>query len=337
MEQILQNDLIWLALGSIGFGMWMLIKGGDMTVESASQIARIFKIPSLLIGFTIVAFGTSLPELLVSVNANFKGSAGIALGNVIGSNVANILLVIGAAALIYPVITDRKAIRNDTLAMMLSSIVLVVLLVGQMGITAMIGGLMLIVLFGYIYFQYNESRKHPTALTEHMADDVRHLEQPPLAKALITVVIGLTGVALGAEILVRGALTISTILKVPDAVVGLTVIAIGTSLPELSTSVVAAFKKESGIALGNVLGSNVFNILFILGTTGILKAIPASAVTPQMVAVDVWVMLGVATIFAAMLLFRGKIGRLSGLIMLLLYTVYMVGIFFIYGAPVPTI
>jgi cation:H+ antiporter len=331
MEQILQNDLIWLALGSICFGMWMLIKGGDMTVESASQIARIFKIPSLLIGFTIVAFGTSLPELLVSVNANFKGSAGIALGNVIGSNIANILLVIGAAALIYPIVTDRKEIRNDTLAMMAASILLVVLLVGQMGISGLIGGIMLIVLFGYIYFQYNESRKHPTVATEHMADDVRHLEKPPLAKAIIMVLIGLGGVALGAEILVRGALTISTILKVPDAVVGLTVIAIGTSLPELSTSIVAAMKKESGIALGNVLGSNVFNILFILGATGILKAIPASQITPQMVSTDVWVMLGVAALFATMLLARGKIGRVSGGVMLLLYAAYMVGIYFIYG------
>lgn len=317
-------DVLLLALSAIGFGMWLLIKGGDATVDAASAIAEKFNIPSLLIGFTIVAFGTSLPELLVSVNANFKGSAGIALGNVIGSNIANILLVIGAAAFVYPVIADRKEIRNDTIAMLVVSGVMTALLVAQQGISSSIGFIMVGALFAYVVFQYMDARKKAVPNLDP------HIEHKPLWQSSLILLIGLTGVALGADILVRAAITAAKIMHVPDAVIGLTVIAIGTSLPELSTSVVAALKKQSGIALGNILGSNVFNILLIIGVTSVLKPIPADQITPEMVSVDVWVMLAVALLMGLMLLIRGKIGRVTGFLMLALYIIYIVGTYFVY-------
>lgn len=325
IEQLSIDDIFLMALSAIGFGMWLLIKGGDATVDAATVIAQKFNISKLLIGFTIVAFGTSLPELLVSINANFKDSAGIALGNVIGSNIANVLLVIGAAAFICPILIDKKSIRLDSIAMIVVSFLLAFLLVLGHGISSFVGIAMVVSLLAYVGLQYQLSRKNP-ALAPEVSEN-----QMPMWRASIILVLGLASVALGADVLVRGAITVARILEVPEAVIGLTVIAIGTSLPELSTSIAAALKKESGIAIGNVLGSNVFNILLIIGAAAGLKAIPADGITPQMVEIDVWVMTAIAVIFGLSLIFFGKIGRLFGLTMLIGYAAYITALYFVYS------
>ncbi len=325
MDNFSDFDVFLLALGALGFGMWLLIKGGDVTVDAATAIAERFNIPNLLIGFTIVAFGTSLPELLVSVNANFKDSAGIALGNVIGSNIANILLVIGAAAVFYPVIVEKKEIQADTIMMLAASFLLTGLLATHYGVPSLLGlGMVIALIVGTIY-QYLESKGEPHV--EEKYDTHR-----PVWRSTGVLIFGLMSVAIGADVLVRGAIVAATYLHVPDALIGLTVIAIGTSLPELSTSIAAALKKQSGIVVGNVMGSNFFNVLLVIGASAALKPIPDSQITPQMASVDGWVMSIVALVFGLILVTRGKFGRMAGLVMLTAYAIYIGVISVVYGS-----
>lgn len=331
MQNFSEADILLLALGALGFGMWLLIKGGDATIDGATAIAKRFNISKLVIGFTIVAFGTSLPELIVSVNANYRDSAGIALGNVIGSNIANILLVIGAASVLYPVVVDKKEIRLDAIAMLVATAIMATLLLLRDDITSLIGGLMIALLAAYVCFQYYNSRKNPQSVDLSEIDDIKEL---PLWHSSTILIFGLFGVALGADVLVRGAITAATILNVPEALIGLSVIAIGTSLPELATSITAALKKETGIVVGNVLGSNTFNILLIIGVTAGLKPIGGDQISPEMASIDVWVMSAVAVLFALVLTLIGKIGRISGVFMLIAYKAYIIALYFIYtGVP----
>ena len=320
----MDTQLLILAIGALGFGMYLLFKGGDWTIDAAVFIARKFGISPLVIGFTIVAFGTSLPELLVSVNANLTGSPGIAIGNVIGSNIANILFVVGATACVATLVAVRKEIIRDV-SMMLLATILMMYLMTTGAIAQGAGMLMIGVLACYVIWQYWAASKGKV-----------HVEAPEIPEfknmfmAALFLALGLASIALGAEFLVRGAKTAATIIGVPEAVIGLSVIAIGTSLPELSTCLIAAMKKQTDIIVGNILGSNVFNILMIMGVTSIVKPIDNSAIADQVVRLDMWVMFGVSAFFSALLLIFGKINRPVGVLFLIGYVFYIGLIYALY-------
>ncbi|MCB9963780.1 MAG: calcium/sodium antiporter [Rhodospirillales bacterium] len=316
-------ELFFLAFGAMGLGTIMLVRGGDWTIDSAVYIARKFGISPLLIGFTIVAFGTSLPELIVSINANLKGSSGIALGNVIGSNIANILMVCGASALVAAMTVKPKEILNDSIMMIVASVAMVaVFLYGT--ITQAVGAGMILALILYIIYQYKTSSKDHEA---EVAEDVDNPQYSYPILAYVFLLLGLGFIAGGAEFLVRGAQVSATILGVPEAVIGLSLIAFGTSLPELATCVAAALKKHTDLIIGNVIGSNVFNILMIIGVAALVKPIDMGQVAPQIVNLDMWIMLAISIFFALWLLIFRKIGRVLGGTFVAGYVLYILAIY----------
>ncbi len=310
-----------LAMGALGLGMIMLIRGGNWTIDSAIHIASLLGISPLIVGFTIVAFGTSLPELIVSVNANMHGAPGIAIGNVLGSNVANILLVVGSTAFFTTIIAIPRTLIRDLMMMMAATILLLFLLQGE-EITTLVGFGLVAILLAYVFWQY--------LLAKRGEIPVEEMEESPFSstgKALSFLVTGLVFIALGAEFLVRGAQTSAEILGVPDAVIGLSVIAIGTSLPELSTCLIAAARKQTDLLLGNIIGSNVFNIMMIIGVTSAVKPIDLSLVAPQLASIDIWVTLSVSLLFTLLLLFYQKITRFVGILFLSAYVTYIISMY----------
>jgi len=318
------TELLILSIGALGLGMYLLFKGGDWTIEAAVYIAKRLGVSPLVIGFTIVAFGTSLPELLVSLNANMAGSPGIAIGNVIGSNIANILLVVGVTAFFATLVATPKKILRDMIMMLVTSLLMVFLML-QGTISQMAGGAMVLFLFSYVAWQYIMAAKGKLEVDDLEAKDYKNFFH-----GFIFLLLGLAAIAGGAEFLVRGAKVSATIIGVPEDVIGLSVIALGTSLPELSTCIIAAMKKQSDIIIGNILGSNVFNILMILGITASIKPIAHEAIAPQVITLDVWVMLGVSVLFSAILLFYRKIGKITGGIFFAGYIFYIGLIYALY-------
>jgi len=318
------EELFILSLGALGLGMYLLFKGGDWTIDSAVFIAKKFGISPMVIGFTIVAFGTSLPELIVSVNANLAGSPGIAIGNVIGSNVANILLVVGVTAFFATLVAVPREILRDMIMMLVASFLMLALMLHG-NISTLGGGLMIGVLLAYVIYQYVMASKGKIEVEEVEAPAYKSMWQ-----GVLFLILGLVAIAAGAEFLVRGAKVSATIIGVPEAVIGLSVIAIGTSLPELSTCVIAAMKKQSDIVIGNILGSNVFNILMIIGATALIKPIAEESIVPQILTLDIWVMLGVAIIFSAILMTYKKINKPIGVIFVGAYIFYIGLIYALY-------
>lgn len=318
------TEILILAIGALGLGMYLLFKGGNWTIDGAVYIANKFGISPLIIGFTIVAFGTSLPELLVSVNANLTGSPGIAIGNVIGSNIANILFVIGVTAFFATLVAIPRDLLRDIMMMIATSVFMVWLMFHGV-ISQMLGGVMIVALLAYVFWQYLMASKGKIKVDEIEAPEYKNLLQ-----GILVLLMGLIGIALGAEFLVRGAKVSAGIIGVPEDVIGLSVIALGTSLPELSTCIIAAMKRQSDIVIGNVLGSNVFNILMIIGLTSLIKPIDNHAIAPQVLTLDVWVMLGVSVLFAAILLVFKKINRPIGAVFVLGYVFYIGLIYALY-------
>lgn len=315
-----------LAMGSLGLGMLLLIRGGEWTIDAAVYVARHAGISPLIVGFTIVAFGTSLPELLVSINANMHDSPGIAVGNVLGSNVANILLVIGATAIFCTIKAIPKELLADLIMMVVVTVALALLLVyGEISRFAGIG--MMVVLVSYVLWQYLTTRGDHE---DTSADDDHEPRFNHFKEGLLYLVIGMVCIALGAEFLVRGAKVSATIIGVPEAVIGLSIIAIGTSLPELTTCIIAAKRKQSGLILGNIIGSNVFNVLMIIGITTIIKPIDVADISPHLVSFDIWVVLAISIIFAAILLIYRKITKSLGIMFLVVYVIYMASVFATY-------
>jgi cation:H+ antiporter len=318
------EELLILSLGALGLGMYLLFKGGDWTIDAAVYLANKFGISPLVIGFTIVAFGTSLPELLVSMNANLAGSPGIAIGNVIGSNIANILLVIGATAFVATLVATPSKILRDSI-MMLAASVFMMALMFYGSISQLAGTSMIVILLAYVLWQYTMASKGKIEVEELDAPEYKNFFH-----GFFFLVLGLVAIASGAEFLVRGAKVSATIIGVPEDVIGLSVIAIGTSLPELSTCIIAAMKKQSDIIIGNILGSNVFNVLMIIGATAMVKPIANEAIAPQVLTLDIWVMLGVSLLFVALLMTYKKITRPIGVVFLTAYVFYIGLIYALY-------
>ncbi len=297
-------------------GLVGLVLGGELLVRGAVSLAHRAGLSPLVIGMTIVGFGTSLPELLVSLSAALDGAPGIALGNVVGSNIANILLILGAAALITPLRAGFAALRFD-LALVLAATVALWLMILDGGLSRLDAGILLVALAAFLWSGLR--RETPIAPEPPLELDPTH----PVWRALLMVAAGLVALAFGAQWLVGGASELARAAGLSEAVIGLTVVAVGTSLPELATSVVAALRRNADIALGNVIGSNLFNILGILGVTAIIAPVPAGARFAQ---IDLPVALAVAAALT-LLLWRGSgITRLAGAGGLAAYAVYIVAL-----------
>lgn len=325
MEFLSNTDIIVLSLGTLILGMVILIKGGGWTIDGAVEIAHHYGMPPLLVGFTIVAFGTSLPELIASINANIKGYPSIAVGGMIGSNISNILLVIGVSAFIMPLSVNIKTLRNDFIMLAITSIAWSYLLAYH-NISWAIGVTSIGLLIAYIVFQYHASKSDEHKAKIVLASEQEAVEQAPVnhGKAIMMVIGGLIGLALGAELLIRGAVTTARIVGIKESVIGLTLVALGTSLPELTTCAMAALKKQADIIIGNIIGSNIFNLMMVLGGIGIIKTYGITDTEPLLIAQDIPFMLGVTAAFMLTLIVFKKIPRPIGLLYSLAYVGYMV-------------
>lgn len=295
-------------------GVALLYGGAEWLVGGASGLALRLGLSPLIVGLTVVAFGTSAPELVVSVQAALDGAGGIAVGNVVGSNVANIGLILGVSALIRPVVVDRKLIGLDLPLMLVVTVVAVGLLfdglLGRLEGAALLAGLL-----AYIGYNLREARRHPLPPA-----DIEPVEVPPgsVRGDLLRVVLGLGVLVLGARWLVAGAVDLAEALAIPSTIIGLTVVAVGTSLPELATSLVAAARGQSDLAIGNVVGSNLFNLLGILGVASLVR--PLSA--PGLSMVDLAVMTGLAAVLLPLAWSR-SLTRIEGALLLVVYAGYI--------------
>lgn len=315
---------VWMYVFLI-LGFAFLIKGADFFVDGASSIARLLKVPTLVIGLTIVSFGTSFPELAVSVSSAIKGQNELCIGNVVGSNIFNTLMVLGFSAIFMAVVVQDNLIKKDLPFNLLVSVILLVVALdvifnmdsGRNSISRGDGILLLcffaIYMFYIVYYAIS-CRKQYEAQTE---DDVKNLG---VSKSIIFTLLGCAGIIIGGDVTVDAASAIALHWGMSETLVGLTIVAIGTSLPELVTSVIAARKGECDLAVGNVVGSNIFNALLILGVSAVIN--PIELTDPNLF-IDMLVMLAVSILIMAMS-FPKKIRRWEGIVMVLLYCGYMV-------------
>jgi cation:H+ antiporter len=284
-------------------GFVLLLVGGETLVRGAVGAARRFSVSPLLIGLTLVGFGTSTPELITSIEAALRGSPGIAVGNVVGSNIANILLVCGLSALVFPIPCEPKALIRDGTMLVLSSLAFTAVAWHGM-LLRPIGVVFLTALAGYVVYCYHQERRYPNASAALHEKEALAIAPPAgslgLFLAMAAAGIGLT--IAGAKLLVEAAIALATMFGVSETIIGLTIVAVGTSLPELVTAVIAAVRRQSDVALGNVIGSNIYNLLGILGTTAIVQPVP---VPSEILHSDLWIMLAAT----ALLFWFGRTSR----------------------------
>ncbi len=308
-------------------GLILLVVAGDKLVEGAVAIAERLHISKMVIGITVVSFGTSAPELVVGVNAALSGAAEIALGNVVGSNIANILLVLGVPALFYPFVCNNSEIKHSLTYMILASILFIGLsFYGPLHIWQ--GLLMVSMLLIFLFYSIKRAKSNSAVLKQDMEFAERALEDVdtiiekklPLPKAIIITVLGLAGLVYGAHILVDGAVIIARTMGVSEAVIGLTIIAIGTSLPELVTSVIAARHNHGDVAMGNIIGSNLFNILAIMGITSLVAPI---SIPDEFFRLDFPIMMASSLILIPIAMGKMKISRPLGFGFCILYIAYL--------------
>jgi cation:H+ antiporter len=328
-------------------GLLFLLGGGEVLLRGAAGLAARLGLSPLLIGLTVVAAATSMPELVVVVTSGIQGVPDLGVGNVIGSNIANILLILGVAAVLWPIATRPEHVLRDGLVLLGATLMFTVFaLIG--GVGRIDGAVMLVALMAYLVFSYLSDRRingavrdeTPNPATAEAATpeaasseapgdagslpDPRGLAESPararLATALVYVVTGVGALIGGSQLLVDGAVVIAQRLGVSDAVIGLTLVAVGTSLPELATAIVAGMRRHSEIALGNVLGSNVFNLLLILG---LLALITPFHLAQEMLDLDLWVMIGAVVVLLPVMMTGWRIGRREGAVFLILYGIYV--------------
>lgn len=299
-------------------GLILLIKCADFFVDGCSNVAKALGIPSLIIGLTIVAFGTSAPEAAVSITASMKGMNDISLGNVVGSNICNLLLVLGISGLFGCLTAKRKVITRDFVYSIFSGIVLLILGFGFFidggtdGVITQTNGLILLCFLAiYLYALIGDALRSVRTKEEKTKFEF---------KDILLIIVGIVGIVIGGQLVVNSATDIATMFNVSQNVIALTIVAIGTSLPELVTSVVAAKKGEVDIAIGNVVGSNIFNIFFILGLSSAISPITFGLES----FIDIIVMVVSSVIVYILLLINKRIGNKKGIILLGLYIVYMV-------------
>jgi len=307
-------------------GLVLLSLGGELLVRGAVGAARAFGVSPLLVGLTIVGFGTSMPELATSLFAAFDESPGIAVGNVVGSNIANILLILGVSALVAPLAVQPAAFRRDGIALVGSTLAcLAAALLGFVGRPE--GAVLVLLLAGYIVWAYRTERRQPDAeslMHEHVAADAAPASPgtagPGAAASLALAALGIATTVVGARLLVDGAIDLARAWGASETLIGLTVVAVGTSLPELVACVVAAARRHSDVALGNVIGSNIYNVLGILGITALVHPI---AVPPEIVRLDIWVLVGATAVLMLFLRTGWTLKRWEGGVFVALYAAYV--------------
>ena len=300
---------IVLEIFLLSLGFLLLVKGADWFVDGASGIATKLRIPQLVIGLTIVAMGTSAPEAAVSISAALKGSADITIGNIVGSNILNILIILGLASALVPIAVAKSTIRVDIPFML--AITGVLLFLGWDGTISLIDGMIMLVLFiGYLAYLFIGAKNNP------VEEPVKDL---PLWKALMLTTLGLGLIIWGADLAVNAATSLARIFGMSERFIGLTIVALGTSLPELFTSVSAARKGNADIAIGNIVGSNIFNILFIVGLSALIVPVPFAS--PFRIDTVIAFLSGIVLLFCAMP--RKKLVARHGILMLGLYTLYL--------------
>lgn len=305
MEMIIQ--IVLLIIGFV-----FLIKGADMFVDGASNIAYNFKIPTLIVGLTIVAFGTSAPEAAVSIAASVTGNNAISIGNVVGSNIFNLLCIIGICALISTLPVDKELLKRD-FPVVLGATILLVLFANLFGqLSRIIGILFLAIIIIYVYLTVKKSKKSPEGT------EIKEAKMS-IGKSSIFLIIGLIGIILGAEFVVNSASYLASMFGLSDALIGLTIVAIGTSLPELVTSLTALKKGDTGIVIGNIIGSCLFNILFILGISSAIIPMP---IAPSMMT-DLIFLLGITGLAYIFGNTKDEFDKKEGLILFVLFIIYM--------------
>jgi cation:H+ antiporter len=312
--------MTWLLLFA---GLVLLVIGADLLVKGAARLASNFGVPALVIGLTVVAFGTSAPELAVSVKAAYSGQAELAIANVVGSNIFNVLFILGVAALISPLIISHQLIRQDVPIMVAVSVVAVLMTLDG-NINKFEAALLVLGLVGYTWFLFYQGKKKNTDISDGEAGEVEEILKAnvPMWQNVLLVVGGLVLLVLGARWLVQSAVELATAWGVNEAVIGLTIVAAGTSLPEVVTSVVATIRGERDIAVGNVVGSNIFNILCVLGISGLVSPTPLLA-GAQLAGFDMPVMLGVAALCVPLFFVGAILNRIEGFLFLILYVAYV--------------
>ncbi|PCJ82442.1 MAG: hypothetical protein COA57_13200 [Flavobacteriales bacterium] len=304
-------------------GLLVLVASGEALVRGAVGLALRFKISTLVVGMTVVSFGTSAPELLVSLQAALDGHADIALGNVVGSNITNLGLVLGLTAIIFPLAVARNTIRIDWPVMMLATVAFYIVIFDKT-IGRIEGVLFVTALAVFSYLLIRNSRKEQKMMQQGGKEFTEEEEQTPVRKSILLVFIGCIGLAFGADWFVDGGVQIASNYGVSERVIGITLIAFGTSAPELVTSCMAAFRKEINISVGNLIGSNLFNILGVLGVTSIVKAIP---VNNNILMTDIYWVLGITLLLFPLMFFDKTISRWDGLLLLGVYFGYMLFLF----------
>lgn len=319
---------IYIAAVALVTGLVILIKSADLLVDGAAALAARLSIPPLLVGLTIVAMGTSAPELAASIAAVLTGRAGAAVGNVYGSNVANLALVGGITAMFSPILVTKITLKRDLPAMLAVALLLWPVF-ADMSITRPESLLLLIVFFAVMTLTVYTSRKRQQNSSVESVSPENLLEQVipavpdthhSLPVSLVYIIIGLAGLAFGAKLTVDGAVYIGQKAGLSDSVIGLTIIAVGTSLPELMTCVVAALKKQDEISIGNLVGSNVFNTVLVIGTAGVITPF---TIGPRLIGVDYWFMIAISVLFFAIALIYKKISRHAGAVLAAIYFAYI--------------
>lgn len=318
MNTFFQSVPFAVVLLIIGFAF--LVKGADAFVEGSSSIAKHFQVPSLIIGMTIVAMGTSLPETAVSVTASIAGSNALAVSNAVGSNIFNLMVVIGVCAVLTPVAVQKSSLKIDIPFSIVCALLLLVLGHDRMMLTR-VNGLILIVLFAFFILYMIRSAQHSMNNEDsEFAAEAADMKVMSVPKSLIFIVVGIAGITLGSDWVVDGAKTIASAFGISENLIGLTIVAFGTSLPELMTSIVAARKNEVDMALGNAVGSNIFNILMVLGIASALS--PIAFIQENII--DIIILVGFSFIVWLMAWTKHRLNKIEGLAMILLYAGYVV-------------
>ena len=301
--------MIGYDIGLLILGLVFLIFGGDLLVRSAVSFAEKFGVSSFLIGVTVVSFGTSIPELMVSIQAAMDQAADIAIGNVLGSNIANIALVLGVSVVIRPLSITTNTYKLSWWVMLISSLLFILFLLDNV-ITKMEGLLLIAGLFFFIIFSIKRNIPNEESITSKIN----------IQTGILFFVLGAIGLYFGSELFVESAISIASFFNVPKFVIGITVVALGTSLPELVTSIVALMKGQNNISLGNLIGSNIFNVFAVLGITSLIQELGTSSI---LLFLDFGVMLAVILVFGYQLFVRKKISRTAGFILLSGYFSYI--------------
>ena len=305
----------------LALGLALLIGSGEFLVRGSVGFARAVGLSPLFIGLTLVGFGTSAPELVASLIAAFREAPGIAVGNVVGSNIANVVLILGVAALIAPLPVTRQDFHRDALALGLATL-LAVAIVLTGAVTRLAGIVLVAMLVTYIFVTYRLERAQPDS-EAHRHEDEAALVAPPdngTVRHLAVAVAALVGVVIGAKLLVDASIVLAAQFGVPEAVIGLTVVAIGTSLPELAVSSIAAFRGQGAVAVGNVVGSNIYNVLGILGATAVVHPLRVPA---EIADFDIWAMMAAALLLLLFMVRGQRIGRATGAAFVVAYVAYI--------------